>query len=199
MEKTFNQLQILKNDKFKTLLKKPLFWIVGVGVSLVTMLFPLVLVGEDIQEQVIETPQSLIQVGIITDTEVINFEEERIEDPNLTKGKEEIEHEGENGEKTITYEIRTKEGTEISRKKTKEEVTKEPIKRIVRVGTYIPPTVTTKTPETTTVSETPNPNLPLKAICKDDTISYQDTPSKPDYRGMCSGHGGIKTKLGRIP
>lgn len=42
-------------------------------------------------------------------------------------------------------------------------------------------------------------NLPLKAICNDGSVSYQDTPSMPDYRGMCSGHGGIKTKLGRTP
>lgn len=42
-------------------------------------------------------------------------------------------------------------------------------------------------------------NLPFKAICKDNTISYQDTPSGLDYRGMCSGHGGIQTKLGRVP
>lgn len=42
-------------------------------------------------------------------------------------------------------------------------------------------------------------SLPLKAICNDGSISYQDTPSKPDYRGMCSGHDGIKTKLGRVP
>lgn len=43
-----------------------------------------------------------------------------------------------------------------------------------------------------------NTNLPLKAICKDGAISYQDDPNKPDYRGMCSGHGGIAQKLGRV-
>lgn len=42
-------------------------------------------------------------------------------------------------------------------------------------------------------------SLPLKAICKDGTISYQDTPSHPNYQGMCSSHRGIKTKLGRVP
>lgn len=41
--------------------------------------------------------------------------------------------------------------------------------------------------------------LPLKAICKDGTVSYQDDPSKPNYRGMCSGHNGIEQKLGRVP
>ena len=42
-----------------------------------------------------------------------------------------------------------------------------------------------------------NQNLPLKAICNDGTISYQDDSSKDNYRGMCSGHDGIKEKLGR--
>ena len=42
-----------------------------------------------------------------------------------------------------------------------------------------------------------NTNLPLKAICNDGTISYQDDSSKDNYRGMCSGHNGIKEKLGR--
>ncbi len=45
----------------------------------------------------------------------------------------------------------------------------------------------------------PSNNLPLKAICTDGSVSYQDNPSKPDYRGMCSGHGGIAQKLGRVP
>ncbi len=42
-------------------------------------------------------------------------------------------------------------------------------------------------------------NLPFKAICKDGTVQYQDTPSHPNYQGMCSGHGGIQKKLGRVP
>ena len=42
-------------------------------------------------------------------------------------------------------------------------------------------------------------NLPLKAICRDDTVSYQDSPALNTYRGMCSGHKGIRQRLGRIP
>lgn len=41
--------------------------------------------------------------------------------------------------------------------------------------------------------------LPLKATCKDGTIQYQDDPSGPNYRGMCSSHGGIAKKHGRVP
>lgn len=42
-------------------------------------------------------------------------------------------------------------------------------------------------------------NLPLKATCKDGTIQYQDNPSLPNYRGMCSHHGGIIVRHGRVP
>ena len=41
-------------------------------------------------------------------------------------------------------------------------------------------------------------NLPLKAICKDGSVSYQNNPAGTNYRGMCSGHGGIAQKLGRV-
>lgn len=44
-----------------------------------------------------------------------------------------------------------------------------------------------------------DPDLPLKATCKDGTISYQDNPSLPNYRGMCSHHGGIAKRHGRTP
>ncbi len=63
-------------------------------------------------------------------------------------------------------------------------------------------TVTTNNTQNT-ASQPQNPkessNLPLKATCKDGTIQYQDTPSLPNYRGMCSHHGGIKVKHGRVP
>lgn len=59
-------------------------------------------------------------------------------------------------------------------------------------------TSTNTTSQAAAPATTEDPILPLKAICNDGTVSYQDTPSKPDYRGMCSGHDGIKTKLGRV-
>jgi len=40
---------------------------------------------------------------------------------------------------------------------------------------------------------------PWKALCKDGTYSYSNNVDSKDYRGMCSYHGGIKTKLGRVP
>lgn len=59
-------------------------------------------------------------------------------------------------------------------------------------------TTTRQTTKRTTTRKSETSNLPLKAICNDGTISYQNDASKPDYRGMCSHHGGIRTKLGRV-
>lgn len=47
-------------------------------------------------------------------------------------------------------------------------------------------------------SASDNTRLPLKAICKDGTVSYQDNPALENYRGMCSSHGGISERLGRV-
>lgn len=58
------------------------------------------------------------------------------------------------------------------------------------------PNASSSSPADTNATEsTP---LPLKAICKDGTISYQDDPYGSNYKGMCSGHGGIAQKLGRV-
>lgn len=58
------------------------------------------------------------------------------------------------------------------------------------------PSASTSSPADTNATQ--GDPLPLKAICKDGTVSYQDDPYGKDYRGMCSKHQGIKTKLGRI-
>lgn len=57
---------------------------------------------------------------------------------------------------------------------------------------------TTSTPVTQTKAAE-NPNLPLKATCEDGTVQYQDDPAGQNYRGMCSSHGGIAQKHGRVP
>jgi outer membrane biosynthesis protein TonB len=65
------------------------------------------------------------------------------------------------------------------------------------------PTPAPATPKPAAEQPAPAPvetnNLPFKATCKDGTTSYQDDASKGNYQGMCSGHGGIKDRLGRVP
>lgn len=63
-------------------------------------------------------------------------------------------------------------------------------------STSSPNSTYTSSPADTNANE--NTQLPLKAICMDGAIAYQDNPELPNYRGMCSSHGGIKEKLGRV-
>ena len=66
----------------------------------------------------------------------IPFEVEVREDPTLSKGEKKIEQQGVAGSKTTSYEQAIKNGQpDGDAKKTGEEVTKEPVKHIVLVGT----------------------------------------------------------------
>ena len=71
----------------------------------------------------------------------ISYAEETVKDYNLTTGTSEVRQLGELGKKTSTYNILYKDGEEISRELVSEEVTKEPVARIVAVGAKksIPP------------------------------------------------------------
>lgn len=71
----------------------------------------------------------------LVETESIAYETTYEDDSSLTKGKEQVSAEGENGEKEITYKVTYVDGTEESREATEETVTKEPVNKIVKVGT----------------------------------------------------------------
>lgn len=149
------------------------------------------------------TPTFRIETKELQEKETIKYNTERRNDNTLIKGEESIITEGVDGEKTIIYEVKYKDGKEVIRNKLSEAITKEPINEVIAVGTYVAPSnsipnTNNSSSNNSSSSQQENSNLPFKAICNDDTISYQDDPSKADYRGMCSGHGGIKTKLGRI-
>lgn len=63
-------------------------------------------------------------------------------------------------------------------------------------------TTTTKKKTTTTKSTTDKTNcpdlLPNKALCMDGTYAYKKDRCADNYQGLCSGHGGVKQKLGRV-
>lgn len=70
----------------------------------------------------------------VEETEYIDFETARINDPNLDEGEELIEVEGAKGEYKVTYEINQIDGvderTELAR-----ELMKAPVTQVIRVGT----------------------------------------------------------------
>lgn len=70
----------------------------------------------------------------ITLEEEIPFEEKTIKDYNIGAGNTEVRQLGEVGLKTLIYEVQYVDGEEISRTLVSENVTKEPVTRIVAVG-----------------------------------------------------------------
>lgn len=79
-------------------------------------------------------PQPKITTKIETDSEVIGYGKQRIEDPTLPRGKVFIEQEGKNGTKIITYEVTYTNGKLTNRVQIDSEVT-QPVDEIIRVGT----------------------------------------------------------------
>ena len=73
----------------------------------------------------------------LTVEEDINFTTETIRDYNIETGKEEVRQLGELGKVQKIYNIKSIEGQEVSRQLISETVLREPVKRIVAVGTAI--------------------------------------------------------------
>ncbi len=97
----------------------------------------------------------------IEEVEELEFETVREEDGSLAQGTEETVTEGEKGEKKTVYKIKYIDGEEDSREAVSEEITKEPVNEVIKVGTYEAPAVYE-------VSRTAYPN------CADGTHGYYE-------------------------
>lgn len=76
-----------------------------------------------------------VTFGTVAETEAIAYETTYEDDSSLAKGQEQVSADGEEGEKEITYKVTYVDGVEESREATGEKVTKEPVNKVVRVGT----------------------------------------------------------------
>jgi uncharacterized protein YabE (DUF348 family) len=71
---------------------------------------------------------------VVNETEVLAFKTEKVLDYDREKGFEEVVEAGENGEKTVSYEIVMVDGKEVGRTKINEIVTRQPKNRKIVVG-----------------------------------------------------------------
>lgn len=71
---------------------------------------------------------------VVEEIEIIPFETAKIYDPNLLIDTEIVEIEGVNGEIKISYEVITENDEEVKHEISRE-VTKEPVTKVVRIGT----------------------------------------------------------------
>lgn len=67
----------------------------------------------------------------------VDYKTEEQESSSLASGETQVTQEGVKGEKTVTYKVKYVDGKEKSKEKTSEKVTKEPVNKIVTVGTAV--------------------------------------------------------------
>ena len=104
------------------------------------------------------TPPAVTEVEKeFTETQPIPFETVKQDDATLDKGVEKEKTAGVEGVKTITYKAKFKDNKEVAntRTKVKEEVTKQPVNKVVLVGTK----EKTIAPGGTVVTPTPTPDF----------------------------------------
>ena len=86
---------------------------------------------------------SRVATDTVTETEVIKYETKKVNTDKLYVGETEVETKGENGKKEYVYKITLTDGVETDRKLVSETVVKEPVDKVVLVGTKEKPKVTT--------------------------------------------------------
>jgi uncharacterized protein YabE (DUF348 family) len=71
----------------------------------------------------------------VTETQAIPFETKKVESNDLFKGDTKVQEDGVAGVRTITYTVTLADGVEEKRVKSGEQVTKQPVAKVVEVGT----------------------------------------------------------------
>ncbi len=96
-------------------------------------------VTEEPVEQIVSVAAGEFTVSYVTETEEIPFETVYEDSPNWRVGEEQVAAEGKNGQKEVTYEVRTGyDGKEISRKVSSEKITKNAVNQVIYRGTFVP-------------------------------------------------------------
>lgn len=80
-------------------------------------------------------PTPSIEKRTVTKTRKIPYKTRRVTDSTLAKGTTKVKRHGSAGLKTLTYEVTYTDGEETARKLLREAVTKDPVTRVIAVGT----------------------------------------------------------------
>ena len=78
-----------------------------------------------------------VKKELVDEVQTIAFETETRNNSELKQGVEEVVQDGSNGERTITTEVVYENGKEVNRRVVKEVVSKDPINKIVDIGTLV--------------------------------------------------------------
>ncbi|NQJ22501.1 YSIRK-type signal peptide-containing protein [Streptococcus suis] len=82
-----------------------------------------------------QVPTAEISEKTVTKTEVIAFETQTVENPDLAEGTEKVVQEGQNGERTITIKQTIVDGQVLKEEEVSSEITKTATPKIIEIGT----------------------------------------------------------------
>ncbi|MCQ8261698.1 G5 domain-containing protein [Streptococcus suis] len=82
-----------------------------------------------------QVPTAEISEKTVTKSEVIAFETQTVENPDLAEGTEKVVQEGQNGERTITIKQTIVEGQVLKEEEVSSEITKTATPKIIEIGT----------------------------------------------------------------
>ncbi len=86
------------------------------------------------------------EVKKVEERQAVAFTTETRDDGSLPKGDTKVSQEGKDGERTIVYEVTYVDGKETARKQVSDQVTTQPVNKIVLNGTYVAPVVAVPKP-----------------------------------------------------
>ncbi len=92
-------------------------------------------VGQKLQVTAYQPLVEVLSTHLSKVEEEIAFETEIKEDDSMWKGENKVTQEGQTGSQVTTYETTQKNGNTVKREVVSEEVTKEPVKKIIKKGT----------------------------------------------------------------
>ncbi|MDT8862805.1 M23 family metallopeptidase [Alkalihalobacillus sp. MEB130] len=95
--------------------------------------------GDELTVTAYEPLVEVVSTHITMVEEEIPFETEVIEDSSMFKGDQKVTQEGKNGKQLLEYEITEQNGQIIKRKVLSEEITEEPVKKVITKGTKVIP------------------------------------------------------------
>ncbi|WP_332692349.1 peptidoglycan DD-metalloendopeptidase family protein [Halalkalibacter lacteus] len=96
-------------------------------------------IGQEIQVTVYEPLVKVLATHVKKVEEEIPFQTEIKEDDSMWKGDQKVTQEGQTGKQVLEYEITERNGNVIKREVLSEEVTKEPVKKLIVKGTKVMP------------------------------------------------------------
>lgn len=132
---------------------------------------------------------TIIRVAItnIKESQPIDFNIVKKDDPTMDKGKTKIQTQGQKGTKVLTYRVQREDGVEVSRKLINTEITVEPVTQVVLIGTR--PVITVRCNYNDTVIAASlkysiDPNTVCNLMMKESNGHYNSVGGNNQYFGL---------------